>query len=201
MIARISFRNKLLLAAFLLISLAAGAALWVGGRNDRPEESGSDDPGQTQDEQAGFQERGRQSGLAFHMDFLPSEQGQNFKVNLYDHGCGVAVGDFDGDGHDDIYFLNQLGANALYRNKGDGTFEDVTARPASGWATAFAWPQPSPITTTMAIRTCTSPARAAATCCSTITATAASPTSPSSAGLVHVGHSQTAVFFDYDNDG
>jgi enediyne biosynthesis protein E4 len=62
------------------------------------------------------------------MSFLPAEQGENFKVNLYDHGSGVAVGDFDGDGHDDIYFVNQLGGNALYRNRGDGTFEDVTAR-------------------------------------------------------------------------
>src|SRR5207249_376324 len=35
--------------------------------------------------------------------------------------------DFDGDGHDDIYFCNQLGPNALYRNQGDGTFADVAA--------------------------------------------------------------------------
>ena len=62
------------------------------------------------------------------MNFLPEEQGENFKVNLYDHGCGVAVADFDGDGLDDIYFLNQFGRNALYRNKGDGTFEDVATR-------------------------------------------------------------------------
>jgi hypothetical protein len=61
------------------------------------------------------------------MRFLPDEQGEKFKVNLYDHGCGVAVADYDGDGHDDAYFVNQLGPNALYRNKGDGTFEDKTA--------------------------------------------------------------------------
>ena len=34
--------------------------------------------------------------------------------------------DVDVDGHDDVYFGNQLGGNALYRNRGDGTFEDVT---------------------------------------------------------------------------
>src|SRR3954465_1254269 len=62
------------------------------------------------------------------MDFLPGEQGANFKINLYASTRGVAVGDFDGDGHDDVYFCNQLGPNALYRNKGDGTFEDVTER-------------------------------------------------------------------------
>ena len=58
---------------------------------------------------SGFQERAKEAGIAFRMNFLPNEQGEHFKINLYDHGCGVAVGDYDGDGHDDIYFLNQLG--------------------------------------------------------------------------------------------
>ena len=66
------------------------------------------------------------------MVFLTGEQGETFKSNLYDHGCGVVVGDFDGDGYDDMYFLNQLGKNALYRNKQDGTFEDVTAKAGVG---------------------------------------------------------------------
>src|SRR6202030_2982648 len=76
----------------------------------------------------GFREDLAGSGITFRMSFLPNEQGEKFKINLYDHGSGVAVGDFDGDGHDDIYFVNQLGANGLFRNKGDGTFDDVTAR-------------------------------------------------------------------------
>ncbi len=37
----------------------------------------------------------------------------------------VAVGDFNNDGHDDL-FLTYWGQNALYRNNGDGTFTDVT---------------------------------------------------------------------------
>src|SRR5262249_239365 len=44
----------------------------------------------------------------------------------------VAVGDFDNDGHEDIYFLNQLGRNALYKNRGDGTFLDVTDQAGVG---------------------------------------------------------------------
>ena len=45
-------------------------------------------------------------------------------------GAGVSVTDFDGDGWRDLYFTNsRFGElNALYRNKGDGTFEDVAAR-------------------------------------------------------------------------
>ena len=44
-------------------------------------------------------------------------------------GASVAVTDFDGDGRPDLYFTNsEFGKpNALYHNKGDGTFEDVAA--------------------------------------------------------------------------
>ena len=37
----------------------------------------------------------------------------------------VTVGDFDNDGHDDL-FITAFGQNVLYRNNGDGTFTDVT---------------------------------------------------------------------------
>lgn len=40
---------------------------------------------------------------------------------------GVAVGDFDNDGFQDV-FVTCYGDNILYRNNGDGTFADVTAR-------------------------------------------------------------------------
>src|SRR6185503_2594101 len=44
-------------------------------------------------------------------------------------GASVSVADFDGDGRPDLYFTNsRFGErNALYRNRGDGTFEDVAA--------------------------------------------------------------------------
>jgi hypothetical protein len=57
-----------------------------------------------------FEETAEAAGLRFRMAFLPGEQGERFKINLYDHGCGVAVADVDGDGDEDVYFCNQLGA-------------------------------------------------------------------------------------------
>ena len=54
--------------------------------------------------------------------------------NLY--GMGVAVGDYDDDGFEDLY-VTGYGGNTLYRNNGDGTFTDVTARAGvggSGWS-------------------------------------------------------------------
>jgi hypothetical protein len=40
-------------------------------------------------------------------------------------GLGVAVGDYDNDGHDDI-FVSALGQSRLFHNNGNGTFTDVT---------------------------------------------------------------------------
>jgi hypothetical protein len=42
-------------------------------------------------------------------------------------GQGCCVGDYDNDGHDDL-FVSYYGQNALFHNNGDGTFTDVTAK-------------------------------------------------------------------------
>ena len=44
------------------------------------------------------------------------------------NGSGVAAGDFDGDGLCDLYFCSKSGRNALFRNMGNGRFEDVTEK-------------------------------------------------------------------------
>jgi hypothetical protein len=46
-------------------------------------------------------------------------------------GQGVCVGDYDNDGHDDIY-ITSFGKNVLYHNNGNGTFTDVTAKAGVG---------------------------------------------------------------------
>ena len=56
-------------------------------------------------------------------------------------GMGVAIGDYDNDGFDDIY-VTCLGPNHLLRNNGNGTFTDVTQKAGVGdprWSTGAAF--------------------------------------------------------------
>ncbi|HTR64393.1 MAG TPA: FG-GAP-like repeat-containing protein [Terriglobales bacterium] len=47
-------------------------------------------------------------------------------IDIYGHN-GVSVGDIDDDGFDDLYICQPAGLpNRLYRNRGDGTFQDIT---------------------------------------------------------------------------
>src|SRR5262249_15618330 len=57
------------------------------------------------------------------------------------YGMGVAVGDYDNDGFEDVY-VTAYGGNRLYHNNGDGTFSDVTASAgvgAAGWSASAAF--------------------------------------------------------------
>lgn len=54
------------------------------------------------------------------------------------YSMGVATGDFDNDGFMDLY-VTAYGGNTLYRNLGDGTFQDVTAEAGvagEGWSSS-----------------------------------------------------------------
>jgi len=56
-------------------------------------------------------------------------------------GMGVAVADFDNDGHPDVFITN-FGTNALFRNNGDGTFSNLTRQAGlegGNWSTGCAW--------------------------------------------------------------
>jgi enediyne biosynthesis protein E4 len=46
-------------------------------------------------------------------------------LNISIYGMGVAVGDYDNDGYDDI-FISALGQSLLFHNNGNGTFKDIT---------------------------------------------------------------------------
>jgi len=57
------------------------------------------------------------------------------------YSMGAAAGDYDGDGHVDL-FVAGVRQNQLLRNRGDGRFDDVTAKAgitAPEWSVAGAW--------------------------------------------------------------
>jgi hypothetical protein len=66
-------------------------------------------------------------------------------------GGGVAMGDYDGDGWPDLFFTGSVAkgehpekgpCGVLYKNRGDGTFEDVTEKSGihdCGWAMGASW--------------------------------------------------------------
>jgi hypothetical protein len=88
----------------------------------------------------------KQAGITF----THFKGNKGISTNLEEFGPGVCVGDFDGDGWQDIYFVNgrdRYGRgiqvrNALYRNNGDGTFTDVTEKagvPGTGYGLGCVW--------------------------------------------------------------
>ncbi|MFC5192966.1 VCBS repeat-containing protein [Algoriphagus aquatilis] len=68
-----------------------------------------------------------QTGINF---VNPLEENLNLNVLMYEYlynGGGVAVGDINGDGLDDLYFSSNVGQNQLYLNQGNLKFKDITS--------------------------------------------------------------------------
>jgi hypothetical protein len=91
-----------------------------------------------------------QTSRLFRNDLSPGSAGGTLRftdvtdragVGLRAYGMGAAVGDYDGDGHLDL-FVTSFGPETLYRNNGDGTFADVTKQAGVSdelWSTSAAF--------------------------------------------------------------
>lgn len=72
-----------------------------------------------------FVDRLPESGITF-VQRIEEDAGYHYKPVHYDHGNGVAAADVDSDGLYDLYFVNQVGGNELWKNVGRGKFKNVT---------------------------------------------------------------------------
>src|SRR3954470_2136349 len=72
-----------------------------------------------------FSDRREESGINFEQHPV-DDASKTYMAVHYDHGNGVASADVDNDGRLDVYFVNQVGGNELWRNAGGGKFEDIT---------------------------------------------------------------------------
>lgn len=68
----------------------------------------------------------KDTGITFKNKLTENDSVNYFKYGYMYMGGGVAVGDLNNDGLDDIYFTGNMVKNKLYINKGDLVFEDVT---------------------------------------------------------------------------
>ncbi len=80
-----------------------------------------------------------QTGLEFRNDIKESKQ-LNYLNFLYAYnGAGVAAGDIDGDGLEDLFFTSNQGNPKLYKNLGNLNFKDISESagilPNKGWQT------------------------------------------------------------------
>jgi hypothetical protein len=68
------------------------------------------------------------TGIRFENQVTDTDTLSILDYLYYYNGGGVAIADFDRDGLPDIYFVSNQGRSALYHNKGDLRFEDITAK-------------------------------------------------------------------------
>ncbi|WP_439484253.1 VCBS repeat-containing protein [Cyclobacterium plantarum] len=78
-----------------------------------------------------------QSGIDFQNTLVEDEFMNILTFEYFYNGAGVAVADFNADGLDDLFFTSNMGNSEIYINKGNFTFENITA--SSGIETQGKW--------------------------------------------------------------
>lgn len=66
------------------------------------------------------------TGITFSNSISAEQEFNIFNYRNFYNGGGVAIGDINNDGLDDIYLTSNQGSNTLYLNEGDFSFKDIT---------------------------------------------------------------------------
>ena len=72
-----------------------------------------------------FSDKLKESGITFTHHAV-DDVTKHMRMGHYDHGSAVTVADVDGDGLYDLYLVNQVGGNELWKNLGGGKFKNIT---------------------------------------------------------------------------
>ena len=147
-----------------------------------------------------FEDLAPESGITF-VNRVTDDSGKAYKPVHWDHGNGVAIADVDGDGKLDAYLLTYLGPNELWRNLGNGEFESISAGAGLGLAGKLS------VTASFADTDNDGDADLYVTTVKDGNhlfindGTGKFTDVTGTSGMGHVGHSSSAVFFDYNRDG
>lgn len=69
-----------------------------------------------------------ESGIDFENRVINTDSFNIFTYRNFYNGGGVAIGDINNDGLSDVFFTANMGANKLYLNKGNFSFEDISIK-------------------------------------------------------------------------
>lgn len=78
------------------------------------------------------------TGITFQNKLTSNDSINLLNFEYFYNGGGVAVGDLNNDGLQDVYFTGNMVSGKLYLNKGDFKFEDITQQAGAetaNWAT------------------------------------------------------------------
>ena len=193
-----------------LVALAAFVCAGCGGAE--PSRTKADRPAVEAGETLFTKLPAAHTNVDFTNTLTYTEDTNVFTYRNYHNGGGVAIGDFNGDGRQDLYFTSNQEDNRLYLNRGDWWFEDVTD--AAGVAGTRAW------STGVAVADVNGDGRLDIYVCNSgempnddrrnelfINQGPGENGVPqfeeraAAYGLDHPGYSTHATFFDYDKDG